>query len=362
MKPRRLIQRPLLLPLSVIYRLIVSFRNFLFDRKILDSVSFHLPVISIGNITVGGTGKTPHVEMLAEHLMKDYRIAVLSRGYKRKSRGFVLADRYSRVDDIGDEPLQIKKKFPGIQVAVDNKRVEGVKQLMMLKKNPDVILLDDAFQHRHILPGLSILLVDYTRPVFRDTMLPAGNLREPWKNLKRAHIIIVTKCPENLFLGEMLRVERELNLSPGQEIYFTAYEYGKPKPVFDLKKSRDDLSFKDIRKSRAGVLLVSAIANPLPVKMFLEKNACVSDSLIYPDHHSFSNHDLAVISKHFRALPGNENYILVTEKDAVKLQELKMDLQLKRRMYYIPVEVRFIGKNGKLFFRHVDRYIRKTIR
>ncbi len=362
MKYYRQIQRPLLLPLSVIYRLIVSFRNLLFDLQILRSVSFHVPIISVGNITVGGTGKTPHVEMLAEHLSKDYKVAVLSRGYKRKSKGFVLADRYSRVEDIGDEPMQIKRKFPGIHVAVDNRRVNGVKHLMVMKKNPDIILLDDAFQHRHIKPGLSIVLVDYNRPVFKDVMLPAGNLREPWQNINRADIIMVTKCPENLFLGEMRLFSRDLNVTPAQEVYFTTYEYGKPKPVFELKNPKDDLSFKYLRKTQAGLLLVTAIANPAPVRQFLEKTARVSDSLLYTDHHAFNEADVETIAKHFHSIAATEKYILTTEKDAVKLKELKMETYLKRAMYYVPVEVRFLGKYEKLFFRHVDRFVRKTIR
>jgi len=362
MKDFRQIQRPLLLPLTIFYWLGVTIRNLLFDLRILRSVSFRIPIISIGNITVGGTGKTPHVEMLVRMLKGDYRIAVLSRGYKRKSQGFIMASRHSLVSDIGDEPMQIKNKFPEIFVAVDNHRVHGVNKLVKSKHPPGVVILDDAFQHRYIRPGLSIVLVDYNRPVFHDFLLPAGNLREPWKNIRRAHMVIVTKCPENLFPQEIAWFTQKLGLDPAQDLFFTSYAYGSPEAVFPLKKRNKDIpTFKQLRKSHAGMMLVSGIANPQPVLQFLQKIVKVHGSLFFPDHHEFTNLDIHHISVRFHSIPGNEKYIMVTEKDAVKIRELEMDEQLKKVFLYLPVEVQFLARGENTFNKRINKYIRRSL-
>jgi tetraacyldisaccharide 4'-kinase len=361
MKGLRHIKRPLLLPLSCLYWIIVSVRNLLFDLQILRSKSFCFPIISVGNITVGGTGKTPHVELLIRMLTHDFQLAVLSRGYKRKSKGFNLATRHSLVSDVGDEPLQIKTKFPEIQVAVDNHRVHGVKKLLKIRHKPEVILLDDAFQHRYIHPGLSILLVDYNRPVFDDCLLPAGNLREPWKNNKRADIIVVTKCPSSLLAFDRARFSEKLRLHLKQHLYFTSYAYGSPQPVFAHKKKKNEvITFKQLRKAHASVLLVTGIADPRPVLQFLQQNVHIKDSLFFPDHYEFKPQDLQRILNHFQSLPGTEKYIVVTEKDAVRLQELEPDEVLKKALLYVPVEVKFLAKGEKPFFKHIEKYIRKA--
>jgi len=356
---KRQVERPFLLPLSPIYRMIVSLRNLLFDTGVLPVERFSFPVISVGNITVGGTGKTPLVEFLVRLLHKDFRVAVLSRGYKRKSRGFVMASRKSTLAVIGDEPLQIKKKFPDIQVAVDNNRVHGIQQLLQKQPAPGVILLDDAYQHRYVKPGLSILLVDYTRPVFNDVMLPAGNLREPWCNSKRADIIVVTKCPshltpadKDLFISKLLRKK--------QDIYFTTYAYGQPVFVFPPKDGKDHVSYKHLRNTGSGIFLVTGIANPQPVLQFLNHVLRVNESMLFPDHHNFIKTDMDAIQSVFNSMPNDEKYIVVTEKDAVRLRELLvMDKSLRRALLYIPIEVEFLG-DGKSFEKKILKYIKKA--
>jgi tetraacyldisaccharide 4'-kinase len=313
------IQRPLLLPLTPIYRLAVAIRNLLFNLNVIRSESFRIPVISVGNITVGGTGKTPHVEMLIRYLSEEYSPAVLSRGYKRKTNDFRLVSKKSPVSEVGDEPLQIKTHFPGIPVAVDANRVRGIRKLLKLKHRPNVIILDDAFQHRYVRPGLSILLVDYKRPVFNDIMLPAGNLREPWKNCRRAHILIVTKCPSNLSQSEKARFAEKLKPTVHHRVYFTGLAYGKPVPVFG--DEHDTMGYKHLKKSGAGLMLVTGIANPAPLIDFLQEILTVHDMLLFPDHHVFCQEDVNVLHERFRSLPGSEKYILVTAKDAVKLRE-----------------------------------------
>jgi tetraacyldisaccharide 4'-kinase len=361
MKGFRQLQRPLLLPFSFFYWIGVTVRNRLFDFRVLRSTAFGIPVISIGNITVGGTGKTPHVEMLVRMLKNDYRIAVLSRGYKRKSSGFIMASRHSLVSDIGDEPMQIKNKFPEISVAVDSDRVHGVKKLLKSKHRPDLVVLDDAFQHRYIRPGLSIVLVDYNRPVFDDFLLPAGNLREPWKNIRRSQIVMITKCPENLSPQEMALFTQRLGLDNEQELFFTTYSYGTPEAVFPSKKRKDVPTFKQLRKSHAGILLVSGIANPQPVLQFLQNMVKVHETMFFADHHEFTSFDIHNISLRFHSIPVNQKYIIVTEKDAVKLRELDVDEQLKKVFLYVPVEVQFLTRGEKPFYKRIDRYIKKTL-
>jgi tetraacyldisaccharide 4'-kinase len=361
MKGFRQIQRPLLLPFSFFYWIGVTIRNRLFDIHVLRSTIFGIPVISIGNITVGGTGKTPHVEMLVRLLKNDYRVAVLSRGYKRKSRGFIMASRYSLVSDIGDEPMQIKNKFPEISVAVDGDRVHGVNKLLRSKHRPEIVILDDAFQHRHIQPGFSIVLVDYTRPVFNDFLLPAGNLREPWRNIRRSQMVIITKCPENLLPPEMAWFSQRLRLDHQQELFFTTYSYGTPEAVFPAKKRKDIPTFKQLRKSHAGILLATGIANPQPVLQFLQKIVKVHETMFYADHHEFTNFDIHTISVRFHSIPAHEKYIIVTEKDAVKLRELDVDDQLKKVFLYVPVEVQFLARGDKSFYKQISRYIKRTL-
>jgi tetraacyldisaccharide 4'-kinase len=272
-----------------------------------------------------------------------------------------MASRHSPVSDIGDEPMQIKNKFPEISVAVDNDRVHGVNKLLRSKHRPEVVILDDAFQHRYIRPGLSIVLVDYNRPVFNDFLLPAGNLREPWRNIRRSHIVIITKCPENLFPQEMAWFTQKLNLNREQELFFTTYSYGTPEAVFPAKKSKDVPTFKHLRKSHAGILLVSGIANPQPLLQFLQKIVKVDHTMFFPDHHEFTNFDIHTISLRFHSIPSVEKYIIITEKDAVKLRELDMDEQLKKVFLYVPVEVQFLARGEKSFGKRIEKFIKRNL-
>lgn len=354
--------RMLLWPVAMVYRAVVFIRNLLFDAKLLKSHASKVPVICIGNITAGGTGKTPHVEYMAELLKPAFKVAVLSRGYRRRSAGFRMVTRGSDVAEAGDEALQVKRKFPSVLVAVDRNRVAGIRRLMNRKSPPDVILLDDAFQHRYVSPGLTLLLVDYNRPVFRDMILPAGNLREPWRNAIRADIIIITKCPEKISFIERARFISRLKLRSDQDVFFTTFRYGQPVPVFGKKrKTGKKTDYKSMRKEDAGILLVTGIADPTPLRNFLMQHVKICDELAYADHHPFSEKDLGRMAERLRQIHMKSRYVFVTEKDAVRIRDAKVrDRQLRKLLYYVPVEVKFLSKGEKPFVRRISKYLKKS--
>lgn len=354
--------RIVLWPIAIVYRMIVCIRNLLFDLNILPSKSFKIPVISIGNITVGGTGKTPHVEYLAGFLQDRYRVAVLSRGYKRKTRNFLPVTLASTVSTTGDEPLQIKRKLPSLLVVVDRDRVNGIRKLIEMKPRMQLIILDDAFQHRRVTPGLSILLVDYNRPVFHDMLLPAGNLREPWKNIIRADIIIITKCPPKIDLIERARFISQLKRRSEQDIFFTKYAYGAPVPVFPGRKNKQKpLQYKSLQKYGGRILLVTGIADPEPLRNHLSAFVDIAGQLSYADHHRYSNRDLKEISLRYSRFGDKVKYIFTTEKDAVRLRELDIrDKHLRKAFYYIPVEVKFLSKGEKPFIKRISKFLKKN--
>ena len=221
----------LLFPFSVVYGAVVGVRNFLFNTGILASKSFEVPVFCVGNITAGGTGKTPHTEALIRELQKHFRVACLSRGYKRRTSGFILAGENATAAEIGDEPMQIRNKFPGILVAVDEKRSRGIENLLALPEAPEVIVLDDGFQHRRVRADKNIVLIDYTRPLSKDCLLPAGRLREPASALRRADYIVVTKCPDNLAPIDKRLIFKRLKIRPYQHLFFTQLTYGEIQPL-----------------------------------------------------------------------------------------------------------------------------------
>ncbi|HSH53326.1 MAG TPA: tetraacyldisaccharide 4'-kinase, partial [Bacteroidales bacterium] len=277
----RKILSPILFPLSLIYGLIIYIRNRCYDYGIFKSTSFNIPIISIGNITVGGTGKTPHVEYLVDLLKSEFKVATLSRGYKRKTKGFILADNQSTAREIGDEPRQIKQKFSDIEVAVDSKRVRGIQKLMDKKKDLDIILLDDAFQHRQVQTNLSILLIDYNRPIDKDFMLPLGNLREQAFEKIRASLIIISKAPKDIKPIERRVLFNELHPYPFQDVYFTTFDYGDLTPVFN------DSDVKTIKDEKPTILFVTGIANPAPLEQYIKKNLSNKiDRIKFPDHHN----------------------------------------------------------------------------
>ena len=348
-----------LLPLSWIYGLVVGLRNKFFDWGILSTEEFSVPVISIGNLAVGGTGKTPHTEYLIRLLSKKYKIAVLSRGYKRKTSGFVLAEENVNSHQIGDEPYQMFRKFPGITVAVDGNRKRGIKQLLSLpeEKRPEVILLDDAFQHRYVLPSLSILLSDSNRLYYKDALLPAGRLREIAKNNSRAQIVIVTKCSKSFKPIDYRIISEELKLAPCQQLFFTSYKYAQLMPVFPEYLS-DELTPQSLENGDCSILLVTGIAYPENLIDQVKKYTPRLSTLIYADHHDFTSGDIQQISSRFQQLSGANKIIITTEKDAVRLMDNKhFSSDLKPVTYYLPIEVVFNLDQEGLFIQNIENHV-----
>ncbi len=341
--------------------MIAGIRNLLFDFKILRSHKFHIPIISVGNISLGGTGKTPHVEYLI-HLLKDeFKIATLSRGYKRKTKGFILSDQNASARQIGDEPMQMKRKFPEISVAVDANRVRGVSKLLETKgeKNPDVILLDDAYQHRYIKAGLSILLIDYNRPIGKDFLMPCGTLRESSSGRRRADIIIVSKLPENTSEDEKHKMQQEIKPLPHQKLYFTSFSYGNLLPVFSKETSFVNLD--DWEAKKYAVLLFAGIANPKPFRRYLDRFASTVEEIYFPDHYNFSRLDMRKIEKKFERLQGKQKIILTTEKDATRIFDMHIASQnLRKHLFYIPISVTFFNNEKLRFNEQVLNYVRKN--
>jgi tetraacyldisaccharide 4'-kinase len=342
--------RILLLPLSLVYGLIVVIRNWLFDKNILRSASFNLPLICIGNLSVGGTGKSPMVEFLIEKLQEPFRIAVLSRGYKRKTKGYALATDRSTALEIGDEPMQFFNKFPGLTVAVGEERVVAIPQLLHDKPDTQVILLDDAFQHRSVRAGLNILLTDYNNLYTRDWFLPTGDLRDRPGSAGRAQLIVVTKCPPDLSLVEKARITKEIKPSPGQPVFFSAISYGQPYQLITRKPW--------IATEAAEVLLVTGIANPAQLKKYLEETFNGYDELAFSDHHIFTIDDLNYILKKFNQSPSIEKIILTTEKDAVRLQKFAQQLR-DLPVYVIPIQPVFLFHEENQFTRLITTFIQE---
>ncbi len=364
MKNPNFILKILLYPLSLLYGFIVGVRNLLFDIKILKSKGFKIPIIAVGNITVGGTGKTPHIEYLIQLLQNDFKIATLSRGYKRKSKGFILADNNATAKQIGDEPMQIKRKFPNILVAVDKKRVNGVQNLLKHQSGKDlqVILLDDAYQHRYIKPGLSILLMDYNRLITRDHILPYGRLRESANEKVRANIIIVTKTPADMTPIQQRIITKEIDALPFQHLYFTTLSYGAVQPVFSqdtsVIKAQEILENKNI-----AILLVTGIANPKPLRDYLSKFSRQIKEIQFPDHYHFKTKDIKKIEREFKQIDATHKLIITTEKDATRFLEMNIESKvIQEAMFYIPLEIKFMGDKKEKFDNKILNYIKKNRR
>ena len=356
--------RDWLLPLSWIYGCLVRLRNFCFDVGILKSHSFSVPIIAVGNITVGGTGKTPHVEYLIKLLKGRSKIAVLSRGYKRKSKGFIVADKDSTVRDIGDEPFQMKRKYPDTIVAVDKKRVHGIKILTEQNHSLDVILLDDAFQHRYVKPGINILLVDYHRLIIYDKLLPAGRLREPLSGKNRADIVIVTKCPTSLKPMDFRVITKAMDLFPYQHLYFTTLQYECLRHI----NNNSTRTFASLKPDEH-VLLLTGIASPqqivedlatlIPEGETLSKRLT---SMAFPDHHDFKKKDVLRINETFAAMP-SPKCIITTEKDAARLSCIEgLSDEVCQHLYSLPVNVKFMLEQEESFNENIIGYVRKNSR
>lgn len=335
-----------LTPLSFLYGAIVYVRNKLFDWNILKSVQFNIPVVSIGNIVAGGSGKTPHTEYIIAALCNTYNIGVISRGYKRKTTGFVAASPHSTPIDIGDEPYQIYKKFENrIKVAVCESRVEGIRKLREIAPSINLILLDDAFQHRYVKPSLSIVLTEFERPFFSDRLLPLGRLRESAQSVReRADFIIVTKCTEQIKPVDFRLYKKQLDLFPFQKLFFSKFEYGSPVPVFPEEAFRI-LHLANLM-SRDTILTIAGIANPLPLVKYLKSFHATVKIMQFPDHHSFTRTDMLDIAHTFNKLKGDFKIIITTEKDAVRISNNPyFPHELKSCIFYQPIHVSFIDGN-----------------
>lgn len=334
-----------LTPFSWLYGFGVYMRNKMFDWGILKEVSFDIPVVGVGNITVGGTGKTPHVEYILECLRYKRNIAVLSRGYKRKTRGFIVASAKSTPDSIGDEPLQIYEKFGGtVKVAVCESRVKGVRELIKKYPNLDLIVLDDSFQHRYIKPKLNIMLMDYSHPVYNDAILPLGRMRESSEARYRADMVITTKCPADISALDMRLVHKTLELLPYQKLYFSTFDYGGLIPVFP-DDCVDRVLLADISADDS-VILLTGVANPRPFVNHFRKFPFRKKVLHFPDHHDFKKSDLHEIQAKFDTLQGKRKFIITTEKDAVRISHNPyFPVELRPCIFYIPIGVRMLETN-----------------
>lgn len=323
--------RFLLFPFAVLYDIITRIRNWFFNLGILKSTSFDIPVIAVGNLSVGGTGKSPQIEYLIRLLKDDYKIAVLSRGYKRKTEGFQIVNDMHTAEDVGDEPLQFYKKFKeDVVIAVDADRINGIQQLLQNDIPPQVVLLDDAYQHRKVTASSYILLTKYNDLYVDDFVLPTGNLRESRRGAKRASVIVVTKCPENLSKAEQEKIVRKIKSKSYQKVFFTTIAYD------ENLKGTEELAVLDLKDKK--VLLVTGIANPKPLLNFLKEKGVSFKHLNFPDHHNFTQQDISTIKKSFDELPSEQKIILTTEKDYMRL-EGKID-----NLNYISIKNKFLGE------------------
>lgn len=328
----------ILLPFSILYGLVTDVRNYLYDRGFWEEATFNLPIINVGNLMVGGTGKTPHVEYLIRLLKDKYTLTTLSRGYGRKTKGFKIADSTSNAQTIGDEPYQYYLKYKDeIDVIVDEDRVEAVLTVSYQMRDIEVVILDDAFQHRAIKPSLNLLLMDYSRPIYEDFTFPAGRLRERRHGAKRADAIIITKCPEDLSVEKQNEIDKNLlpYLIQNTPIFFSKIKYGKP------QNCRSEVGNIELKK----VILLSGIANPKPFSDYAKTQFEVVNHLIFKDHHYYTEKDLIEIK--------NQNYvdgtvILMTEKDMVKfIPFLNHELLKGSELYYLPIEIEFLNDEMK---------------
>lgn len=320
----------------------------MYDLKLKRSVEFNLPIICVGNLALGGTGKTPMTEYLIELLKKRYKVATLSRGYKRKTKGYVLADNTTTALELGDEPMQFHMKFPDIAVAVGEERIVAVPQLLYDNPGTEVIILDDAFQHRQIKPMLNIILTEYAKPYSEDKLVPFGTLRDVQSSSSRADIIVVTKCPERMVPEEKERLTRSLKLQTGQELFFTTLSYKAPYHIFDHQP------FTFLKDTE--VLAVTGIANPQPMIRFLKEHLQVVEHMDFKDHHIYRSADFKEIRAKFNELKGSSKIILTTEKDAVRLHKFRDELK-DFPIFCLPIAHKFLFGEGEKF----DQMVAKAV-
>lgn len=339
--------RKILYPFSLIYGLIIDLRNWAFDSGILKTQEFDLPVIAVGNLNVGGTGKSPQIEYLIRLLQTTYKTAVLSRGYGRKTKGFLVANDDSDADQLGDEPFQFYRKFRNICIAVDENRVHGIEQIQGACPEVELVLLDDAFQHRYVKAGLYVLLTAFGDLYVNDLVLPAGNLRESKRGANRADIIVVTKCPVNLSKEDRIRIEKKLNPEPFQKVFFSTIAYQKI-----VSGNQKELEIAELKNY--SILLVTGIANPAPIEDFLDQNEIGFEHMRFGDHHRLTNMEIQSISKKYAEMSGTKKIMLTTEKDFVR-NFLEVDLPV----YYLAIQTEFI-EGEEDFNNLIINYVRKN--
>ena len=335
------------------YRWVMSVRNLMFDKGIMESQQFSVPTICIGNISVGGTGKTPHTEYLVELLGNRHRTSVLSRGYGRKSKGYVKATEETPMPLIGDEPFQIKNKFPQIDVAVCEKRVEGIRHIMAGDSSTEVILLDDAYQHRYVKAGLYILLIDSNRPIWQDCVLPFGRMRESLPGIERADIVIITKCKE-ITPQQMEWCRNYLREWKDIPVFFSEMRYGNYRPLF--KETADDFNAEE-------VLLMTGIANPTAMRQEIEHRGIKVTTMQFSDHHNFTTADFENIASRFSGLKSPRKAIITTEKDATRLLH-RDDLPqiIKENIYALPIKVGILEGKEEMFNQIIENYVTENSR
>jgi len=348
----------LLYPFSLVYGLVTGIRNMLYDKGILRSTEHGIPTICIGNLAVGGTGKTPHVDYLVTLLKPHYRVAVLSRGYKRKSKGFRIVTAPDTVAMAGDEPLQLALKHGEITIAVDRNRNNGIREIMRQRPETEVIIMDDGFQHRSVVPGRSVILSDYSNLYINDCLLPCGTLREHRRNIRRADIILITKTPPNTnAMGRRIMFKR-IGKFPYQNLYFTTLKYGAPVPVFSGEDA--DSGIPDNQKE-ADIMLITGIANPAPLILHLNGICRSVRHIRFPDHHNFTAEEISRLKPETIGDFSGRFYIFTTEKDAVRLRMIEeVPEWFRRSAYFIPVEVEFLNEDTKEFNNHIIDYVRKN--
>ena len=340
--------RYLLFPFSLVYGAVIWLRNKFFDWNILKSASFNFPIICVGNLAAGGTGKTPMTEYLVGALKTHYKTATLSRGYKRKTKGFAIADETTTAIEIGDEPMQFHQKFPDVAVAVGEERLVAIPQLLHQRPDTQVIILDDAFQHRTVRAGLNIILTEYKNLYTRDLMLPAGDLRDVKSSTKRADIIVVSKCKSDLGDNEKAALIKELNPLPHQHVFFTEIAYSQPYHLFTKEKGNIETT--------SDILLLCGIANPKPLMEVLTRHVQSYEMIRYADHHIFNTDDLKEIKKQFEKLEAGNRLILTTEKDGVRLEKFKKELS-EFPVYVLPIKHRFLFNEQEAFDKLVRNFV-----
>jgi tetraacyldisaccharide 4'-kinase len=342
-----------LLPFSLCFGIVTWIRNLLFDMGIIRSKQFEIPVISVGNLSMGGTGKTPHIEYLIRLLKNSLRVSTLSRGYGRETKGFIIADQQSDALSIGDEPLQYIRKFAGITVTVDENRVRGIRTLMEKVPDLDVILMDDAFQHRYVTPGLSILLTDYHSLYYDDYVFPSGKLREFSCSARRADIIIVTKTPKVFSPLTRRRITDEIKPKPHQKLFFSYIKYGNPVAAFgeSALPYPSKVSF---------ILLFTGIANDYPLTEQLYQYCQNITTTKFPDHHHYTSRDIDYIRNKFKDLPTQKKVLFTTEKDVMRLRSPEIAEQMKDLpVFYLPIEVDFHEKDKPGFDMEIADFLKK---